>query len=83
MAVTPAIKCEVDSENESMEEPSGQSSFDLASNNPDVRRKKYTLYYACSKVYSNLSIKNKFRFIADFKSCIRQERCIIECSWYN
>ncbi|XP_032670815.1 nuclear factor NF-kappa-B p100 subunit isoform X2 [Odontomachus brunneus] len=36
MVVTPIIKCEMDSEDENVEELSGQSSFDLASNDPDI-----------------------------------------------
>lgn len=36
MIVAPIIKCEVDSEDENVEELPGQFSFDLASNNPDV-----------------------------------------------
>lgn len=67
MIVTPTIKCEVDSEDENVEEP-GQSSFDLASNNPDVQRIKHILYYII--FVTCLLIKRKFHF-ADFKSRFR------------
>lgn len=37
------IKTEVHSEDESLEECTGQSSFDLASNKPDVRKTSYVV----------------------------------------